>query len=69
MTENQQRAASAEKGQTHPSGDERFKMLDVSMKRQRFQPDALIADFRRGKFVNHLTNVSLENSRFVPSHR
>src|SRR5208337_5093236 len=26
----------------------------------------LNADFRRGKFVNHLTNVSLENSRFVP---
>src|SRR5208283_4378921 len=28
---------------------------------------AFNADFRRGKFVNHLTNVYLENSRFVPS--
>jgi bidirectional [NiFe] hydrogenase diaphorase subunit len=26
----------------HPSGDNRFKMLDASMKRQRYQPDALI---------------------------
>lgn len=26
----------------HPSGDNRFKMLDASMKRQRHQPDALI---------------------------
>jgi bidirectional [NiFe] hydrogenase diaphorase subunit len=26
----------------HPSGDNRFKMLDQSMKRQRYQPDALI---------------------------
>jgi bidirectional [NiFe] hydrogenase diaphorase subunit len=42
MTTIQQRAAGAEKGQTHPSGDDRFKMLDASMKRQRFQPDALI---------------------------
>jgi bidirectional [NiFe] hydrogenase diaphorase subunit len=42
MTKIQQRAAGAEKGETHPSGDDRFKMLDVSMKRQRFQPDALI---------------------------
>ena len=42
MAKNQQRAASVEKGEIHPSGDERFKMLDVSMKRQRFQPDALI---------------------------
>ncbi|MGO9596765.1 MAG: bidirectional hydrogenase complex protein HoxE [Isosphaeraceae bacterium] len=38
----QQRAAGAEKGETHASGDGRFKMLDASMKRQRFQPDALI---------------------------
>jgi hypothetical protein len=28
-----------------------------------------IADFRREKFVNNQTNVSQENSRFVPSHR
>ena len=27
---------------THPSGDKRFKMLDASMKRHQFQPDALI---------------------------
>jgi bidirectional [NiFe] hydrogenase diaphorase subunit len=26
----------------HPSGDERFKMLDASMKRHRFAPDSLI---------------------------
>lgn len=26
----------------HPSGDKRFEMLDASMKRHRFQPDALI---------------------------
>lgn len=26
----------------HPSGDKRFEMLDTSMKRLRFQPDALI---------------------------
>ena len=26
----------------HPSGDKRFKMLDVAMKRHQFQPDALI---------------------------
>ena len=42
MTKIQQRTAGAEKSETHPSGDERFKMLDASMKRQRFQPDALI---------------------------
>jgi bidirectional [NiFe] hydrogenase diaphorase subunit len=42
MTTIQQRTARAEKGETHPSGDDRFKMLDASMKRQRFQPDALI---------------------------
>jgi bidirectional [NiFe] hydrogenase diaphorase subunit len=30
------------KSDTHPSGDSRFKMLDASMKRQRYQPDALI---------------------------
>jgi bidirectional [NiFe] hydrogenase diaphorase subunit len=27
---------------SHPSGDKRFKVLDVAMKRQQFQPDALI---------------------------
>jgi bidirectional [NiFe] hydrogenase diaphorase subunit len=27
---------------THPSGDKRFEMLDTSMKRLRFRPDALI---------------------------
>ena len=27
---------------THPSGDNRFKMLDATMKRHQFQPDALI---------------------------
>ncbi len=26
----------------HPSGDRRFEMLDATLKRQRFQPDALI---------------------------
>lgn len=26
----------------HPSGDKRFKLLDVAMKRQQYQPDALI---------------------------
>jgi len=29
-------------GQDHPSGDNRFKMLDASMKRHRFAPEALI---------------------------
>jgi bidirectional [NiFe] hydrogenase diaphorase subunit len=28
--------------ETHPSGDNRFKMLDATMKRHRFAPDALI---------------------------
>ena len=27
---------------THPSGDKRFKVLDVTMKRHQFRPDALI---------------------------
>ena len=27
---------------THPSGDKRFKLLDVAMKRQLYQPDSLI---------------------------
>jgi bidirectional [NiFe] hydrogenase diaphorase subunit len=34
-------AAAAKKGD-HASGDNRFKLLDASMKRQRYQPDALI---------------------------
>lgn len=42
MAEVQQKARSAGKNDVHPSGDNRFKMLDASMKRQRFQPDALI---------------------------
>jgi bidirectional [NiFe] hydrogenase diaphorase subunit len=42
MAEIQQKSPGAEKGEAHPSGDNRFKMLDASMKRQRFQPDALI---------------------------
>jgi bidirectional [NiFe] hydrogenase diaphorase subunit len=29
-------------GATHPSGDKRFKVLDVAMKRHQYQPDALI---------------------------
>ncbi len=35
-------ASSGGKSATHPSGDNRFKMLDASMKRHRFAPDALI---------------------------
>jgi bidirectional [NiFe] hydrogenase diaphorase subunit len=42
MAESQTKPASSEKSEPHPSGDERFKMLDASLKRQRFQPDALI---------------------------
>jgi bidirectional [NiFe] hydrogenase diaphorase subunit len=38
----QQKTPGAAKDSTHPSGDNRFKMLDASMKRHRFQPDALI---------------------------
>lgn len=32
----------ADKAAAHPSGDSRFKMLDASMKRYRYAPDALI---------------------------
>lgn len=32
----------ARAGEDHPSGDNRFKMLDASMKRHRFAPEALI---------------------------
>jgi bidirectional [NiFe] hydrogenase diaphorase subunit len=35
-------ASGGGKAATHPSGDNRFKMLDASMKRHRFSPDALI---------------------------
>ena len=42
MADSPQVPASAGKTDSHPSGDNRFKMLDASMKRQRFQPDALI---------------------------
>jgi bidirectional [NiFe] hydrogenase diaphorase subunit len=42
MAETHTKTASGEKSEPHPSGDERFKMLDASLKRQRFQPDALI---------------------------
>ena len=42
MAEIQQKFPGADQGKAHPSGDNRFKMLDASMKRQRFQPDALI---------------------------
>jgi bidirectional [NiFe] hydrogenase diaphorase subunit len=42
MAEIKPKPATAEKSDTHPSGDNRFKMLDASMKRQRYQPDALI---------------------------
>jgi bidirectional [NiFe] hydrogenase diaphorase subunit len=37
-----ERKTKAEAAAGHPSGDNRFKMLDASMKRHRFQPDALI---------------------------
>jgi hypothetical protein len=29
-------------GQSHPSGDNRFKMLDATMRRHRYLPDALL---------------------------
>lgn len=35
-------AQRAKAGDDHPSGDNRFKMLDASMKRHRFAPEALI---------------------------
>ena len=35
-------AAARGKAEGHPSGDSRFKMLDASLKRHRYQPDALI---------------------------
>ena len=42
MAEIQQKSPGADQGEAHPSGDNRFQMLDASMKRHRFQPDALI---------------------------
>ena len=42
MAEIQQKPRGAVAGEEHPSGDNRFKMLDATMKRQRFQADALI---------------------------
>ncbi|MFO0891932.1 MAG: bidirectional hydrogenase complex protein HoxE [Isosphaeraceae bacterium] len=42
MAETGAKPATGEKTDAHPSGDNRFKMLDASMKRQRYQPDALI---------------------------
>jgi bidirectional [NiFe] hydrogenase diaphorase subunit len=42
MAEIPQKARAATGSGEHPSGDDRFKMLDASMKRQRYQPDALI---------------------------
>src|SRR4051812_30976110 len=42
MAEIQQKPRGAAGKDGHPSGDDRFKMLDASMKRQRYQPDALI---------------------------
>jgi bidirectional [NiFe] hydrogenase diaphorase subunit len=35
-------AAAAAAADHHPSGDKRFRILDVAMKRQQYQPDALI---------------------------
>jgi hypothetical protein len=42
MAETQTRTAGGEKGEPHPSGDERFKMLDARLKRQPSQFVALI---------------------------
>ncbi len=42
MAELKQKTQVADQGEPHPSGDNRFKLLDASMKRQRFQADALI---------------------------
>lgn len=35
-------AAKGKKATDHPSGDKRFKVLDITMKRNQFNPDALI---------------------------
>lgn len=42
MAETPTRTAGAATIASHPSGDNRFKILDASMKRQRYQADALI---------------------------
>src|SRR4051812_31921963 len=42
MAEIHQNLRGAARADGHPSGDHRFKMLDATMKRQRFQADALI---------------------------
>jgi len=42
MAEIQQTSPGADQGKAHPSGDNRFQMLDASMKQQQFQPDTLI---------------------------
>jgi bidirectional [NiFe] hydrogenase diaphorase subunit len=35
-------SVTARAASTHPSGDKRFKMLDAQMRRQQYQPDALL---------------------------
>lgn len=42
MANLQQKSPDTDQAAAHPSGDNRFKMLDASMKRQRYQPNALI---------------------------
>src|SRR4051812_48022074 len=42
MAEIHQNPRGAARADEHPSGDNRFKMLDATMKRQLFQADALI---------------------------
>jgi len=34
---------------THPSGDNRFKILEATMRRQQYQPDALIEVFHKAQ--------------------
>jgi bidirectional [NiFe] hydrogenase diaphorase subunit len=42
MADSPGRNATISAGPAHPSGDERYHLLDVAMKRHRFAPDALI---------------------------
>jgi bidirectional [NiFe] hydrogenase diaphorase subunit len=42
MADSPGRTAKISAGPAHPSGDERYHLLDVAMKRHRFAPDALI---------------------------
>src|SRR5262245_7268430 len=42
MADSPGRTATISAGPAHPSGDERYHLLDVAMKRYRFAPDALI---------------------------